>query len=302
MDQIVSIADSHLVTEFSKTLDRRVAAGDISAATKRTYMLGLDRYRSDGIADVWEWKTALRSDVSAATINTWLSGVKAFYAWAVSSGHTGTDPATGVKGVSIKGKSHKRGTLTDTEVKRALQVYMGDDLESRRNRAIMFILAYTGARLVELIRASKADLYTEQQRLVLRVQGKGRSTGDTEPLVIPASAADSIYDYICLHEGYAPLFYSLSKRNYGEGLSLRSYQRIVMDAYSAAGVIDTGKPKTAHSLRHTAISSAINNGAPLHKVQGMARHANISTTMIYFHEIDRVKTPAEDFISYESTV
>lgn len=302
MDQIVSIADSHLVTEFSKTLDRRVAAGDISAATKHTYMLGLDRYRADGIADVGEWKTALREDVSAATINTWLSGVKAFYAWAVSAGHIGTDPATGVKGVSIKGKSHKRGTLTDTEVRRVLQVYSGDDLESRRNRCVMFILAYTGARLVELIRAGKADLYTEQQRLVLRVQGKGRSTGDTEPLVIPPSATDAIHDYVCLHEGYTPLFYSLSKRNYGKSLSLRSFQRIVMDAYSSAGVIDTGKPKTAHSLRHTAISNAINNGAPLPKVQGMARHANISTTMIYFHEIDRVKTPAEDFISYESTM
>jgi integrase/recombinase XerD len=116
--------------------------------------------------------------------------------------------------------------------------------------------------------------------------------------VIPASATDAIYDYVCLHEGYTPLFYSLSRRNYGESLSLRSYQRIVTDAYDAAGVIDTGKPKTAHSLRHTAISNAINNGAPLPKVQSMARHANIATTMIYFHEIDRIKTPAEDFIDY----
>jgi hypothetical protein len=33
----------------------------------------------------------------------------------------------------------------------------------------------------------------------------------------------------------------------------------------------------------------------------MARHADISTTMIYYHEQDRVDNPAEDFVEYDQT-
>mgnify|MGYP001594548589 CR=1 FL=1 len=55
---------------------------------------------------------------------------------------------------------------------------------------------------------------------------------------------------------------------------------------------------TPHSLRHTAITKAVKRGAPVQKGQAMARHANISTTMIYYHETDRVENPAEEYIQY----
>ncbi len=74
-------------------------------------------------------------------------------------------------------------------------------------------------------------------------------------------------------------------------------RQIVKHYYKLAGV--RGERKTTHSLRHTAISSAVRHGAPVQKVRAMARHANIETTMIYYHEIDRIENPAEAFISYE---
>jgi len=30
----------------------------------------------------------------------------------------------------------------------------------------------------------------------------------------------------------------------------------------------------------------------------MARHANVNTTMIYFHETGRTADPAEDYVAY----
>jgi hypothetical protein len=45
--------------------------------------------------------------------------------------------------------------------------------------------------------------------------------------------------------------------------------------------------KSAHSLRHSAISTAIRNGASLPQVQAMARHTSVNTTMIYFHQTGR---------------
>ena len=54
--------------------------------------------------------------------------------------------------------------------------------------------------------------------------------------------------------------------------------------------------KTNHSLRHTAITNAVLHDAPLHKVKCMARHASIETTMIYYHEVDRLEDRAEGYI------
>jgi integrase len=61
-------------------------------------------------------------------------------------------------------------------------------------------------------------------------------------------------------------------------------------------VVNNGK--TTHSLRHSAITSAIRNGATPLQVQSMARHKSFDTTMNYYHEVGRTANPAEDLINY----
>ena len=63
-----------------------------------------------------------------------------------------------------------------------------------------------------------------------------------------------------------------------------------------AGV--TGGFKTMHSLRHTAITNAITHGRETLDVMAMARHKDMNTTLIYYHESDRLENPAEDSIDY----
>ncbi len=52
---------------------------------------------------------------------------------------------------------------------------------------------------------------------------------------------------------------------------------------------------TAYSLTHTAITLAIQGGKGnnILQVQQMARHANIATTLKYYHEYRRMKNAAE---------
>ena len=50
---------------------------------------------------------------------------------------------------------------------------------------------------------------------------------------------------------------------------------------------------TAHSMRHTAGTLALLNGATPREVQQLLRHSNINTTMIYAHELDRARNNAE---------
>jgi len=129
------------------------------------------------------------------------------------------------------------------------------------------------------------------------VHGKGRYEAD-EVIVITLEAESVLRDWLSAR-GDKPgaLFVGLGNRN-RDRLSLRAFRGIVKAAFKAAGVV--GDNKTTHSLRHTAITSAVKNGAPIQAVQSMARHANITTTMIYYHATDRITRPAEDFIRYEA--
>ena len=127
--------------------------------------------------------------------------------------------------------------------------------------------------------------------------GKGSIDKD-DFVVLSLVVEEAIEDWLAIHpQGKGALFVSFANRNRGKRLSLRSIRQVVKDRYLVAGVMEP--TKTTHSLRHSAISAAIRNGASLTQVQAMARHANINTTMIYFHETGRTSEPAEDFIQYE---
>jgi integrase/recombinase XerC/integrase/recombinase XerD len=50
---------------------------------------------------------------------------------------------------------------------------------------------------------------------------------------------------------------------------------------------------TAHSLRHTAITLSLLAGATPQEARAMARHADINTTLIYAHNINRIAQAPE---------
>jgi len=296
-----------LVGEWRAALALQVAAGELSETTRQTYTRGLDKFlvwadRRSGVSDetIREWKAALLAEgYKPGAINTWLAGVRAFFAWAVGARRLLHNPAAAVKGAKRTGtsKAHKRSALTDAEVLRVLAAPDRSTPAGKRDAAILYLMAYTAARQVELHRADLADLRTEAGRLVLAVQGKGRSEADELIVIAHPDAEAALHDWQSARGSESgPLFVSLSNRARNERLSLRAIRGIVKAAFKAAGVV--GKNKTTHSLRHTAITTAVKRGAPIQKVQAMARHANISTTMIYYHETDRVENPAEEFIAY----
>ena len=63
-------------------------------------------------------------------------------------------------------------------------------------------------------------------------------------------------------------------------------------AMKAAGY--DSKRLTAHSLRHTDATTALQKGASLRDVQQVLRHTSITVTQVYLHELDRLNNNAED--------
>ena len=253
--------------------------------------------------DIVRYKGWLAEKYSVQTVNLRLSACRSFYKWMVVTERIPLNPAAEVKGLKrSNSKTHKRDPLSNGEVLAVLDVCRADEsLAGVRDLAIITIMAYCGARAIEVQRANMGNLTTQGDRVVLQVQGKGRLEAD-EILVIPHTQEGLMRHWLSHRVTFAdhadddPLFVSLSNRNRGDRLTTRAIRGIVKSRYHQAGVV--GSKKSTHSLRHSAITNAIRQGATPMQVQAMARHGSFDTTLGYYHEVSRVDNPAEDVVNY----
>lgn len=285
-------------------------AGEITDKTSETYAWGtkkfiywLDAHRGEVSNEVIrEWIADLRAkNMRPNTINTWLSGVRHFFAWCLRNRKIQYDPTVGVRGAKKSGiaQMHLREALTDDEVVRVFDSIETADLIGKRDKAMIALMAFCGARESDVHRADIEQLKTEKGKLVLHVMGKGRVDYD-EVLVIANPEADGyLRDYVSSRgNSKGALFQSYSPRSRGERIALSSIRAIVKGYYRKAGVV--GDKKSTHSLRHAAAVNALSHGAPITKIQSMLRHINIATTMIYAKEVSRIEEPGEEFINYRT--
>jgi len=257
-------------------------------------------------SDIREYKKALAERISQKgkplapqTVNLRLSGVRSFFRFLVNTDHLLANPAGEVQGMKrSKTKRHKREELTSEEVRAVLATCKDQSPQDKRDLAILTLMAYCGLRSIEINRANMANLKTENDRLVLEVQGKGYKEAD-EIVIVPRDQEQVIHAWIAYRKEISasgPLFISFSNRTKGARLSLRGIRNLAKDRFKLAGVV--GDKKSTHSLRHSAITNAIRNGASPMQVQAMARHASFDTTLGYIHSVNRIDNPAEDFIRY----
>ena len=81
-------------------------------------------------------------------------------------------------------------------------------------------------------------------------------------------------------------------------MTTRSISGVCKEAMKAAGY--NSERLTAHSLRHTAVTLAlIANGGNIQEAQQFARHANISTTQIYAHNLEKQNNTCSRLVASE---
>ncbi len=295
------------IAPWQDSLSLRVEAQELKRDTAITYQRGVVKFikwlgsgKRPSVEVIRAWKAdLLNQKIKPSSVNIWISGLRSFFAWLFEAGEIPFDPTSAIKGTTRKGtkKRHVRKSLTDREVIRLLEQPNRDTPEGARDYAILSIMLYTAARGIELHRADIEDVKAMDGALVLNVQGKGHFEKD-DFLVLSHEAEDALRDWlVCRGRKEGALFTSLSNFTSGKRISRRAIRAIVKRYFDAAGIHGN---KTTHSLRHTAITSAIRHHAPVQKVQGMSRHASLDTLMIYYHEVDRLSDPAEKYISYAS--
>ena len=307
-----SFDPASLVAEWQEYMQGQVDAGERAATTATTYGRGVKHFMTwvQGQADlggigpqvIRAYKAALKAEGrKPAGVNVFYSGVRAFFKWAVSERGLAYDPTSNVEGASRRGTSrrHKREALSDTEVLRVLQQPDKASPQGKRDRAMLYLMAFTGARSVEAQRARIGDLHSNGH-LKLFVQGKGRDEADEPLYLVNGDLVDAVYTWLAVHpkgrDLAAPLFCGLGNRNHGGPLSMRAIRDIIKGYYKAAGIVDPRK--TTHSLRHSLVTNLIKHGAAPTQIMTVTRHKSLDTLLNYAKEIDRDTDPVEGLVDY----
>lgn len=241
--------------------------------------------------DLITWRDDLLQDHKASTVQLYLTAAKLFFQWTEQEGLY-PNIAAHIKAPKIT-KDFKKDYLSSRQAKRILATMPQETEADLRNYAIIALMLTTGLRDVEVSRANIEDLRVAGDNTVLFIQGKGRDE-KAELVKVEGPVEDAIRDYLRTRpaaEDQDPLFTSTSNNSKGQRISTRTVSSIAKRAMQAAGY-DSDR-LTAHSLRHTAGTLALLNGAELPQVQQLLRHKNINTTMIYSHILDRAANDAE---------
>ncbi len=283
-----------------------LAAQDVREISKNAYRKGLEKLCSwlefekitqPDREDILRFKVALQNvKLSANTVNVYLSVVKRFFAFLEGKGLY-ADIAKGINGVK-QPKNHLREALTSSQVKDVLSMIDIATIQGKRNYALVNLMARTGLRTIEVIRADVEDIRQQGGEALLFVQGKGRDSKD-EFVILTEKTLKPILAYLKTRgkvDPKAPLFASLSDRNKGQRLTTKTLRGLVKGLLRK---INIDNPKLcAHSLRHFFITESLRAGAPPIQVQHAARHASFATTEKYLHNLERISHGAERYIDF----
>ena len=290
--------------EFQDLRDRFIDFLDATPRTVDTYdraLRGFIRYLSEEHISaptrdtVKAYKDFLLQEHRANTVRLYMTAVRLFFSW-LEQENLYSNIAEHIKGVKVP-SGHKRDYLTAEQIKGILKRIDRDTPQGRRDYAMFLLMVCNGLRDIETSRADISDLQTLGGKCVLAVQGKGHSDKDTFCNISPEveeAIRESLRDRQNASES-APLFCSMSNNSNGKRLSTRSISGIIKSILRESGY--NSERLSAHSLRHSSVTIALQNGATIQAVSQFARHANISTTMVYSHELDRAENTCNSTIT-----
>lgn len=276
-------------TAVNLVIDNFAASADIKPTSRALYVRTLkvffDWVEETGrdiaaltVADLITYKEdLLNAGKSSLTVASYINSLRRFYEWAEAL-RISANIAKGVHAPKRQ-QAFRKQPLNPAQVGNLLKFERAE--ESPRDYAIINLLARTGLRTIEVIRANVGDIIYKAGQRVLLVQGKGRDEKDNF-VILTDAAYMPIMEYLKTRpnvEPSAPLFASESNNNAGGRMTTRAVSGIAKRGLKNIGL--DNRVFTAHSLRHTTAVNILRAGGTLEQVQYTLRHANPATTQIY---------------------
>ena len=218
---------------------------------------------------------------SKVTIDNIRRIFSSFFSWLEDEDYIVKSPVRKIKRVKTAVKTKE--TLSDEELE-ALR----DSCDSKRDLAMVDLLASTGMRVGELIRLDIDDVDIQGRECV--VTGKGNKQ---RPVYFDARTKLHLAAYLeSRKDGNPALFVSLNGRT--QRLSVCTVEKRIKALGERAQV---GRVHP-HKFRRTLATHAIDKGMPIEQVQRLLGHSKIETTMHYaMVNQSNVKASHEKYLS-----
>lgn len=238
--------------------------------------------------DVLKYKEYLLKNLGSASVQKHIVVLRGFYRYCKLNNYY-DDITYEVRGMKIQ-PTFKRQALSIEDSKRLLQKakQRAKDVLGKRNYAIVALLLTTGLRSIEIERSDVYDLDIIDGSNVLFIMGKGRDSKDAF-VKISNEVYEIIQDYlITRNDSNEALFLTHNNKNESKRLSTKIIRSAVKELLISIGY--DSKAYSVHSLRHTFATTALIEGASLLETKEVLRHSDVSTTQIYAHLVEKLKS------------
>ncbi len=274
------------VTHFMRTLNIR-SYGELRQVNHRA---------------VIAWERIMRESQGAApsTVRRRLAALSSLFKHLVRHDHVEKNPVSEVERPAINREEGSTLAFSKVDARRLLDNPDEATLEGLRDRAILAVGLQVGLRRAEIASLKVRDLHQNRGFYSLKIVRKG---GRREALAIHPQTAQRIRAYL-ENAGHAtdpdsPLFRPLSHNRKGQetrrGIHPDAVDRVLRRHAKAIGIV---RGYSAHSMRATFITTALENGASLEDVQRAAGHREPGTTKLYDRRGYNPEKSASFFATY----
>jgi integrase/recombinase XerD len=288
-------------------------AGQLSPHTHRAYkrdvahfvrvmrIQSADELRQVNRAAVVAWQNVMKEHgVKPRTIRRRLSALSSLFSHLVAHRAADANPVRDIKRPRVNRRSGTTRAFSPKEARKILDAPDATTLQGLRDRAVLAVGLQAGARRAEIAGLLVKDFHVNAGYKSLHLIRKG---GEDLSLAINPQAAQRIEEYLAIaghgEDSDGALFRPI-RRNQLQSDSRRPLHPQAIDRIlrKYAARVGLGRGYSAHSMRATFITTALNNGASLEDVQRDVGHADPSTTKLYDRRGHNPEKSASFFATY----
>jgi len=285
-----------------------------SARTRRAYKLDVQHFMRTLHITSWDelrqvdhraviaWERIMREidEAEPSTIRRRLAALSSLFKHLKQHHHVENNPVTDVERPSINRREGSTLAFSKADAAKILNTPAEDTVEGLRDRAILSVGLQVGLRRAEIAALSVEDLHQNRGFDSLWVVRKG---GRRDGLAIHPNTAQRIRAYLdAAGHGddldgpmFRPVRHNQKAKESRRHMDPDAIDRVLRKHASAIGLT---RGYSAHSMRATFITTALENGATLDDVQRAAGHAEPGTTKLYDRRGYNPEKSASFFATY----
>ncbi len=281
---------------------RRAYRHDVGHFIRTLGIRSTDELRRVDHKAVLAWEAHMREaeHAEAATVRRRLAALSSLFKHLIQHGVAERNPVRDVERPPINRREGFTPAFSKAQARRLLDLPRHETVAGLRDRAILSVGLQVGLRRAEIASLRVGDLHINRGFDSLRVM---RKRAKKDALAINPQTARRIRSYLAAaghtddFDGplFRPLRHNGRQRQPRRHLNPDAIDRIVKKYAAHIGLT---RGYSAHSMRATFITTALDNGCSLEDVQRAAGHADPSTTKLYDRRGYNPEKSASFFANY----